>query len=155
MIKCSEMIFEVFFCKKKRKIPDKIGRLIGIIFTLLIFIFNIYFDEIRKEFILSDTFAENTGSLFTIEDNQESANVFIGMTQMSATYGKQDDGKIISQSIVQKRDMKISLDFLYKKDFSLKEGRVYSNLYQLQSLQSPREKHITNYIHRSDGKKRI
>lgn len=130
-------------------------RLLCIIFTLFIFVYGMYFEELREVMSFPKVFAADTAS-FVITDNiNENMEPQMCTSQMLGVYGKKNDEKITFQTTDQDRDMRISLDFLCQDIFSIKEGKVYSDLEELWPILEKQDKHVTNYIHKSDGKKRI
>lgn len=58
------------------------------------------------------------------------------------------------RSFSQKRDTKISLDFLCQNIFSLNKGKSYINFEKVQFISNNQDKLVAIYLHKSDGKKR-
>lgn len=134
---------------------NKRKRLLCIIFTLFIFVYGMYFEELREVMSFPKAFAADAAS-FVITDNiNENMEPQMCTAQMLGSYGKKSDDKTTFQIADQNRDMRISLDFLCRDIFSIKEGKVYSDLEELQPILEKQDKHVANYIHKSDGKKRI
>lgn len=134
---------------------NKRNKLLCIIFTLFIFVYGMYFEELREDMVLCNTFVQKSESCVITDNLNENMEPQMCTVQMLSTRERKGVEKMTPQDTIQRRDMRVSLDFLCQNLFSLKEGKVYSNLEELQSILEKQEKHVTNYIHKSDGKKRI
>lgn len=63
--------------------------------------------------------------------------------------------KLTGRFISQKRDGRLSQEFLYLDIFSLFEGKLFASSEKIHFLNQYQEEFVLNYIHKSDGKKRI
>ena len=137
----------------KRNLSRKIKKLICAFITLFMFVSGMCFDEIRTDSLFAsasserDTFLSSGCSAFT--DEQACTVDMLGIR------GTAELGRITVRAAVQKRDEKASSDFLCQKISVPTEGKSYISSDGIQFISEFSDEHIVNYLHRSDGKKRI
>lgn len=129
-------------------------RFISVIITFLILMSVMCFDNVIEAAISSDISAKNPDFCFetvasVIEDTQtNSDNVFYIHKNINS-------GQLAVQFAKHRRDNKILLDFLCENIFCGNERKFYAGFDNIENLSNNTDKLVINYIHKSDGKKRI
>jgi len=128
------------------------NKLLYILITIFVFVSGMYLDDIKENSVPPYEHTELTNFYISAEDsviNDSQACT----TDMLGIRGNTGTGNLVRLAN-QKRDNKISLDFLLENIFSLNEGKSYASFEEDQLIVDNREELVTNYIHNSDGKKR-
>ena len=129
-------------------------RIISFITAILIFLSGLYFDTNDSSTLLTTSSVEATNSYIiktaAINPCEQGCTAeLLGIR--SAGSIQQLSNRLISQ----KREAKLSLDFLYSDFLCTSEGKFYTNLSEIQIFCPKTDELVTNYIHKSDGKKKI
>lgn len=129
---------------KKRKI-------LCVLIIFMIFVSGMYFENIETYSVFACNPATAVNSYITV------ANPVITDAQACTTemLGIRESIVTLQRFVGQKRDSKISLDFLYQNLFSLKEGKSYTGLKEVKHTLNSQNELVANYLHKTDGKKRI
>lgn len=131
----------------------KRNKIFYILITLLVFISGMYFEDIKIDSVFASTPTEMTNSYISdigsvITDTQ------VCTTEMLGVRGNMMIGQFTIR-FNQRRDTRVSPDFLCQNIFSLNEGKSYASIEEVQLISKSQDELIANYIHKSDGKKRI
>ena len=132
----------------------KRNKIFCILITLLVFISGMYFEDIKVDSVFASTSAETTNSYISaigsvITDTQ------VCTTEILGVCGNMVTGQFTNRFVNQRRDTRVSPDFLCQNNFPLNEGKSYASIEVVQLISKNQDELIANYIHKSDGKKRI
>lgn len=132
----------------------KVRKLTGLIMTLFLFVTGIYCEFSRADAAFLRAPVQTGGSCLlagapVVPDAQACD------TELSGIRGNICPGQLTVRFANQRRDIRGSLSALFQNIFSVREGRSYSHFEKLRALSENQKELVTNYIHKSDGKKRI
>ena len=132
----------------------KRNKIFCILITLLVFISGMYFEDIKTDSVFASTLGETTNS-YTSDIGSVTIDTQVCTTEMLAVCGNMVTGQFTIRFVNQRRDTGVSPDFLCQNIFSLNEGKSYASIEEVQLISKSQDELIANYIHKSDGKKRI
>ena len=129
-------------------------RIISFITAILIFLSGLYFDNNESNTLFATSSVETANSCITKAAainpcEQGCTSELLGIR--SAGSVQQLSNRLISQ----KRETKISLDFLYSNFLFINKGTFFTSLSAIRFFCPKTDELVINYIHESDGKKRI
>lgn len=130
----------------------KKSRMICIILSILMFFSGMCFEDIKTDALSACAPVLETNACMAALDAAEMDVTFctrellgiqnvIGIRQLKSRY------------ISQKKEAKISFDFLCSDVFSLYEGKFFTSSETIQIQNRCLNELVTNYIHKTDGKK--
>ena len=137
-----------------RRVRKKGIKLICVLIILSIFISGLHFGKFKVDSIFVCAPAETANSYISSVD----AIITEGQActaEMLGIYGSTELGHLTIRFVNQRRDTKMSLNCLYQNIFFLNEGKYYACFEKIQFVSGNQDELVTNYIHKSDGKKRI
>lgn len=132
----------------------KRNKIFCILITLLVFISGMYFEDIKADSVFASTPGETTNS-YTSDIGSVTIDTQVCTTEMLAVCGNMVTGQFTIRFVNQRRDTRVSPDFLCQNIFFLNEGKSYASIEEVQLISKSQDELIANYIHKSDGKKRI
>ena len=138
---------EALMCIKKQK-------LICFMLTVFVFLSGIYFENIHTDFSVVCASNEKNDSFLTTYDAVIVATEHC-TTEMMGIRNNMGMQQLTSRYIGQKRDHRLSFDLLCSDIFCLSEGRSFTRFEKIYFLKQYKDECVLNYIHKSDGKKRI
>ncbi|MBQ4531442.1 MAG: hypothetical protein IJA36_12675 [Lachnospiraceae bacterium] len=125
-------------------------------FMLMIFVFlsGMYFENVKTDFSVVCASNETTNSYIMSYDAviMEAEHCTTEMMGIRNSIGIK---QFVSRYITHKRDSRNPLDFLCSNSFCLSEGRSFTRFETTCFLNQYQEEFVLNYIHKSDGKKRV
>lgn len=120
---------------------------------LLVSILGMYFEDIKADSVFACTSTETTNLYFSdrnsVTDAQACTTEMLGIRKNVVT------GQFAIRFMNQRRDTKLSQNYLCQNIFSVKEGESYASLEEVPLVSGSGDELVANYIHKSDGKKRI
>lgn len=133
---------------------NRVNRLICIIMAIFVLISGVCFDDVKMESLFECAHTEVLNSVINsvdidIIDVEAGTSEFLGF-QVDTVF-KQLSVRLSNN----RRYTKISLEFLIQNLFSLKESKAYVNFERDELALNSQDEIITEYIHKTDGKKRI
>lgn len=131
----------------------KKNKFICILIALFVFIFGMYFGENKIDSLFSYSLQKDMDTYFIsadcmIEDHACTA-------QMLGIRGNLEIGQSIRTIANQKKEIKFYFGFLLFIILSFHKRKFDAHFEKLIPASNCHHKFVTNYIHRSDGKKRI
>ena len=134
-------------CKKRNE-------LLYVIIILLVFISGMFFEDFKVDsgFVYAAT--ETTNSYMS-SVNPVVTDTNACTTEMLGTHKSMGQGQLTTRCTYQRRNSKLSRDYLLLIIIFLYEGKSYANCEEIQFVSKITDNLVVNYIHKSDGKKRI
>lgn len=136
------------------RVRAKRNKIFCILITLLVFISGMYFEDIKADSVFASTPGETTNS-YIPDIGSVTIDTQVCTTEMLAVCGNMVTGQFTIRFVNQRRDTRVSPDFLCQNIFSLNEGKSYASIEEVQLISKSQDELIANYVHKSDGKKRI
>lgn len=133
---------------------NKKNKLICVLITLFVFISGMYFEDSKVDSVFGCTPTETT-NYFISSVNTVISYAQACTTEMLGVRGNRELEQLTIRFANQRRDTKIFPDFLCQNNFSLNEGISYTSLEGMQLILKFQDELVKNFIHKSDGKKRI
>lgn len=132
----------------------KRNELLCVLITLFVFISGMYFEDLKVDsiFVCAATEASNSYMLSVdpvVTDTKACTTEMLGIRESTGL------GQLTTRFSYQRGHTKLSLDYLCRTIFFLKEGKSYANCEKVQFVLKNQDDLVVNYIHKSDGKKRI
>lgn len=129
-------------------------RIISLITAILIFLSGLYFDNNEPNTLLATSSVETANSCITKTATinpceQGCTPELLGIRSTDSIQ------QLSNRLIIQKREAKISLDFLYSNFLFTNKGNFFTTLSAIRIFCPKTDELVINYIHESDGKKRI
>ena len=125
-----------------------------ILITLLVFISGMYFEDIKVDSIFASTPTETT-NIYVSDISPVITDTLVCTAEMLGIRGNMVTGQYTIRFANQKRDTRVSLEFLCQNIFSLNQGESYGSFEEVQSISRSQDEFVVKYIHKFDGKKRI
>ena len=125
-----------------------------ILITLLVFISGMYFEDIKVDSIFASTPTETT-NIYVSDISPVITDTLVCTAEMLGVRGNMVTGQYTIRFANQKRDTRVSLEFLCQNIFSLNQGESYGSFEEVQSIFRSQDEFVVKYIHKFDGKKRI
>lgn len=136
------------------RVRNKRNKLICVLMTVFVLVSGMYIEDFKTDSTFMRAPTETTNScISSVDDFITDAHACT--TEMLGIRGNAKAGQSTIRFASQKGDTEISLHFLCQNIFSLTGGKSYACLSQMQFISENQGGLATNYIHKSDGKKRI
>ena len=133
---------------------NKRNKLIYVLIILSVVISGMYFENFKADSAFVCSPAEKTNSYIS-SVNAAITKVHACTTEMLGIHGSMELEQLTIRFANQRRDIKMSLDFLCQIIFCINERKSYAVFEEIQFVSGNQDELIINYIHKSDGKKRI
>lgn len=140
--------------RNKSDFGSRIKKLICALIPFLLLVSGVCFEEVKADSMFPYSFSEGESSSISY-GNKTFSEEQACTAEMLGIRGTAGLGRSHIQLMVQRRDESASPDFLCRKISIPTEGKSYISSDGIQFISEFSEKHIVNYLHRSDGKKRI
>lgn len=132
----------------------KNNRIPCVFLAMLILLLGMYFENIKADSMLQYAAVLNTHS-HTVSYHASIKDARACTTEMLGIRNNAGIEQLASRSLGQRREIKLSLDFLCYNIISLYEGKFFTSPWLIPFHSQYRNGLVTNYIHKSDGKKRV
>lgn len=132
----------------------KRNELFCVLITLFVFISGMYFEDFKVDSVFVCAATQTSNSYMSSVDPVVT-DTKACTTEMLGTHENMGLGKVTTRFTYQKRNSKLSRDYLYGTIFFLNVGKSYANCDKVQFVSKNQDDLVVNYIHKSDGKKRI
>ena len=132
----------------------KRNKIFCILITLLVFISGMYFEDIKVDSVFASTPTETT-NIYISDISHVITDTLVCTAEMLGVRGNMVTGQYTIRFANQKRDTRVSLEFLCRNIFSINQGESYGSFEEVQSISRSQDELVLKYIHKSDGKKRI
>lgn len=125
-------------------------------FVLIIFVFlsGVCFESIKTDSFYLYVFTEKADSCI-MSCEEGILNTEYCQAEMLGSCDSARLQKINNQCVNQKREIRVSLDFLYSNIAPLFQGKSVSDSEKIYFWNQYPKEFVLNYIHKSDGNKRI
>lgn len=130
------------------------NKFICMLMILFVFVSGMYFEEFRIDSDFSYAHAD-IADICYFSEKPVVVDTQVCTTAMLGIRGNAGLGRMERSFVSQRRGTRTSTDFLCQSLFSLNTGKSYINFENTQWISGTLENLVAEYIHKSDGKKRI